>query len=103
MSSGSQPSLNAFCTATTVVPSSQLSGAELISLRKAALQYYEQPNQNGVFAAYRKPFLNNTQRILYKKAQTISGAPKGPLPSQNIAVELQVLQNLQGCTPPSGF
>ncbi len=103
MSSGSQPSLNAFCTATTVVPTSQLSGTELLSLRRSALQYYEQPNQNGVFAAYRKPFLNNTQRILYKKAQTISGAPKGPLPSQNIAVELQVLQNLQGCTPPSGF
>ena len=103
MSSGSQPSLNAFCTATTVVPTSQLSGTELFSLRKAALQFFEQPKQNGVFAAYRKPFLNNTQRILYKKALTISGAPKGPLPSQNIAVELQVLQDLSGCTFPSGF
>jgi hypothetical protein len=72
-------------------------------MRKAAFQYYEQPNQNGVFAAYRKPFLNNTQRILYKKAQTISSGPKGPLPSQNIAVELQVLQDLPNCTAPPGF
>lgn len=101
MSSGTQPSLNAFCSATTAIPTSQLSTSELHSIRRATVQYFTLQQQHGVFAAYRAPFLSNTQRTLYRKAQMIATGPKGPVLSQQAAAEIRILQaagEALGCT-----
>ena len=91
MSSSSAPSLNQFCWALTANPYSQMSPKELVEQRGATTIYFTQPPAP-INTMYKAPFPSQSARTAYRKSQQIAVGRPGPLPSQNAAVEISLLQ-----------